>query len=94
MDDSGRRCRDTFRAEFDEILTREEIYWKQSSWEKWLKKGDKKTAYFQGIASRQRRINHIACIKVGHKRDAKVFYSKLFIEEQMCRLDIGDDLFP
>lgn len=85
LDESDRLLRDRLKSKFDEILLREEIYWKQRSKEQWLKKGDRNIAYFQWIASRRKRINSIRCITISDqfltrnekiKMQARNFFSK------------------
>lgn len=101
MDDDGRRLRDTLRARFDEILAREEIYWRQRLRGKWIKEGDRNTVYFQRIAYGRRKVNTITSITVGGlsfssnediRRQVRDFYSRLFIEDDYCRPRIVDDL--
>lgn len=49
--------------EMDELLEKEELYWRQRSHVVWLKDGDKNTDYFHEKATQRKRINIIHIIK-------------------------------
>lgn len=49
--------------ELEEILHREEIYWRQNSQELWLQEGDHDTKYFHASAKMRRENNLIILIK-------------------------------
>ncbi|PWA67820.1 hypothetical protein CTI12_AA315780 [Artemisia annua] len=51
------------REEIKELLTREEIMWKQRSRVQWLREGDKNTRFFHSRASNQREHNNILRLK-------------------------------
>lgn len=103
MDEDDRAHRDKLKAEYEEILLKEEIYWKQRAKDRWIKEGDRNTAYFQRIASGRRRINCIKNLKVGGilfstkgeiRREVQEFYSSLFTEEAIWRPSLQHDLLP
>ncbi|XP_057863188.2 uncharacterized protein LOC131071390 [Cryptomeria japonica] len=48
--------------QYNEILTREEIYWQQKSREYWLKEGDKNTKFFHNSVEARRSWNKITSI--------------------------------
>ncbi|KAL0402473.1 UNVERIFIED_CONTAM: LINE-1 retrotransposable element O protein [Sesamum latifolium] len=51
--------REILRREIEELLSREEIMWKQRGKAQWLQEGDCNTAYFHARASARRRKNSI-----------------------------------
>ena len=74
-------------VELNEILVNEELYLLQQSKERWLLKGDSNTAYYQKIASGNKRKNTIHSLKVGDQviegtenllKHATDFYKELF----------------
>ena len=56
------------KEEFQRKLREEEIKWSQKSRCKWLKKDDKNTRFFHGMASSRRRSSRISSIMDGQIR--------------------------
>ncbi|XP_059077889.1 uncharacterized protein LOC131876488 [Cryptomeria japonica] len=50
-------------SHFEEILSREEIYWRQKSRDLWLSDGDRNTKFFHSLAKLKRQHNRISCIQ-------------------------------
>lgn len=57
LDDEDRQLRDSLKANYNVIFCKEEEDWKQRSRDRWVKEGDRNTAYFQKIASGAQRRN-------------------------------------
>lgn len=49
--------------EWEELASREEIYWRQKSWELWLKEGDKNTKFFHMSTQKKKEKNSIFSIQ-------------------------------
>uniref|UniRef100_A0A2N9H0K3 Reverse transcriptase domain-containing protein n=1 Tax=Fagus sylvatica TaxID=28930 RepID=A0A2N9H0K3_FAGSY len=71
-----------------------EICWRQKSWVKWLKEGDKNTKYFHSVANSHRRHNSIRHLSMNGvlftdqdpiKVEVSGFYRQLYIEDTTCR---------
>ncbi|XP_077224226.1 uncharacterized protein LOC143857676 [Tasmannia lanceolata] len=82
------------KQEHKELLLREEISWRQRSRVRWLKEGDKNSAFFHAMASVRRRTNRIESLSVnGLRRNTKEdvssaivdFYTKLYASEGSLR---------
>ncbi|XP_077251404.1 uncharacterized protein LOC143890568 [Tasmannia lanceolata] len=64
LDEEDRQARVELMAEYDEIIRREEISWRQKSRVSWVNEGDKNTKFFHRMASLRRRVNAINCVSV------------------------------
>ncbi|XP_059070772.1 uncharacterized protein LOC131860384 [Cryptomeria japonica] len=53
----------TLKLKLNEILAREEVYWKKKSREGWLKEGDKNTIFFHNSVKVRRSWNKVTSIK-------------------------------
>lgn len=51
------------KSKYNEILAREEVYWKQKSPEGWLNKGDRNTKFFHNLVKVRRSWNKVTSIK-------------------------------
>lgn len=58
-------------AKYNDILLKEEIFWKQKSRESWLKEGDSNTKFFHNTTNFKRNINRIAKINTGEGTTTK-----------------------
>lgn len=56
----------SLRSELEEILAREEVYWRQKSRELWLSGGDKNTKFFHSSTKLKRARSRITCIRDCH----------------------------
>jgi len=79
--------------ELDSFIRLEEIYWKQSSGQKWVLEGDANTNFFHQFANGRRRKNTIASLDSdqGEIRGQKEitdhivqYYKKMFANSQPC----------
>ena len=61
------------RSKLEDILAKEEIYWKQKSIELWLKEGDKNTKFFHNNTKSKRSINSITKM---HSQGGKILEEK------------------
>jgi predicted RNA binding protein with dsRBD fold (UPF0201 family) len=81
-----------------EALRQEEIWMRQRSRVRWLKEGDRNTAYFHAQAAQRKRINKIAnlrrldgsvCVnEVGDKCEVQAFYQNLYTSQGFS--DLGE----
>lgn len=53
----------SLRIDLEEILAREEIFWRQKSREVWLSDGDRNTKFFHSSTKLKRSRNRIYCIE-------------------------------
>ena len=86
------------KEEWEELCTREDIYWRQKSHELWLRDGDKNTIFFHEIARVKRVVNTIFSIKhskSGHlieddngiKEEGVFFFSNLLAPPHLDPID-------
>ncbi|KAK5775685.1 hypothetical protein PVK06_043607 [Gossypium arboreum] len=61
-EDSGKTLKET-RRRLDFLYAREESYWAQRFWSKWLKERDRNTRYFHAKATRRLKKNNIQRLK-------------------------------
>ena len=54
------------RAELNELICQEEMYWPQRSRVSWMQRGDHNSKYFHAMASQRRRSNKISKLKVSN----------------------------
>ena len=54
------------RAELNELICQEEMYWPQRSRVSWMQHGDHNSKYFHAMASQRRRSNKISKLKVSN----------------------------
>ena len=52
------------RAEVENLLSLEEISWRQKSRMLWIKEGDNNTKFFPKMANSRRRFNHLSILEV------------------------------
>ncbi|PPR90689.1 hypothetical protein GOBAR_AA29995 [Gossypium barbadense] len=86
-EDSGKTLKET-RRRLDFLYAREESYWAQRFWSKWLKERDRNTRYFHAKATRRLKKNNIQRLKdiegnwVTNSKDisqvAKGYFVRLF----------------
>uniref|UniRef100_A0A803NSM4 Reverse transcriptase domain-containing protein n=1 Tax=Cannabis sativa TaxID=3483 RepID=A0A803NSM4_CANSA len=71
------------RADLEERLRREEIFWRQKSRVAWLKDGDRSTKFFMASTVTRRRRNYIQCLKneQGESIEDLKEIAKLFIQK-------------
>ena len=56
--------RDVVRSEVENLLSLEEISWRQKSRMLWIKEGDNNTKLFHKVANSHRRFNHLSFLEV------------------------------
>ena len=52
------------RSEVENLLSLEEILWRQKSRMLWIKEGDNNTKFFHKMANSRRRFNHLSFLEV------------------------------
>ena len=52
------------RSEVENLLSLEEISWRQKSRMLWIKEGDNNTKFFHKMANSQRRFNHLSLLEL------------------------------
>ena len=52
------------RSEVENLLSLEEISWRQKSRMLWIKEGDNNTKFFHKMANSRRRFNHLSFLEV------------------------------
>lgn len=54
--------------EYEDIVSKEEIFWKQKSRENWLRMGDKNAKFFHNITKLRRSKNWISKLEIKHNQ--------------------------
>lgn len=65
MDEEAFSREKDLNKRYSKALAREEIFWRQKSWDTWLKDGDKNTKFFHTSVKVRRTHNNIFSIKNG-----------------------------
>ena len=82
------------RSEVENLLSLEEISWKQKSRMLWIKEGDNNTKFFHKMANSRRRFNHLSFLEVDgviYKEESEMatqvvnFYKNLYQESEEWR---------
>ncbi|XP_071920779.1 uncharacterized protein [Coffea arabica] len=71
----------TLKLQLSKAYKDEELYWSQKSRSRWLKKGDKNTAYFHQSVMAKRKPNRISILQ---KTDGEWCRSDQEIEDELC----------
>nr|XP_027120381.1 uncharacterized protein LOC113737334 [Coffea arabica] len=71
----------TLKFQLSKAYKEEELYWSQKSRNRWLKEGDKNTAFFHQSVLAKRKRNRISVLQ---KSDGNWCWSDKEIEEEMC----------
>lgn len=66
-------------CEYEGILAREEIYWKQKSRETWLEDGDRNTIFFHNNVKMKRVVNKIT--QITNENDHIIMEQNLIAED-------------
>ncbi|XP_030963792.1 uncharacterized protein LOC115984952 [Quercus lobata] len=86
--------RAVMRSEVENLLSMEEISWRQKSRMLWLKEGDKNKIFFHKVANSRRRFNHLSFVEVDgviYEEESEVavqvvnFYKNLYQESEEWR---------
>ncbi|KAK4540324.1 hypothetical protein RGQ29_031849 [Quercus rubra] len=82
------------RAEVENLLSLEEISWRQKSRMLWIKEGDNNTKFFHKMANSRRRFNHLCFLEVDgeiYEEESEIaaqvvnFYKNLYQESEEWR---------
>ena len=82
------------RSEVENLLSLEEISWRQKSRMLWIKEGDDNTKFFHKVANSRRRFNHLSTLEVDgviYEEESEVaaqvvnFYKNLYKETEEWR---------
>ena len=82
------------RSEVENLLSLEEISWRQKSRMLWIKEGDNNTKFFHKMANSRRRFNHLSFLEVDgviYEEETKIaaqvvnFYKNLYQESEEWR---------
>lgn len=65
MNDSCYLEEKALNSKLNDLLIKEEIFWRQKSREVWLKAGDRNSKFFHNSTKARRECNKISCLKVG-----------------------------
>ncbi|XP_071905855.1 uncharacterized protein [Coffea arabica] len=80
--DDGKRVQvDDLKAQLTKAYAEEEMFWSKKSRSKWLKEGDKNTAFFHSSVMAKRRRNKISTLQ---KKDGTWCKEEHEIEEELC----------
>lgn len=80
LDDMERTVRNGLKVKMANLMSRDEVSWRQKSRKIWLKEGDCNTKYFHALVSHRRRCNVLGEGNDAMTDAAKKFFSGLYFE--------------